>query len=108
MLVTTPTLAEKALKCILFLRSFATTDVGKKKKAGGCAIPLLRGVEGCVFLLDEHTPAIAQSRAPPLKRGIFVHAGSPLRETLRLALCREKPLFTYYSCLFSKAANLFP
>ena len=47
------------------------------KRAGGCAIPLLRGVEGCVCALcvtplhgGEHTPPTTQSTAPPLERGV--------------------------------------
>jgi hypothetical protein len=42
-------------------------------KAGACAVPLLRGVEGCVNEhAGEHTPATTLSRAPPLKRGVVV------------------------------------
>jgi hypothetical protein len=53
-----------------YLRSFANHRCGEEvKKAGDSVIPLLRGVEGCVFSLYKHTPATAQSHAPPLERG---------------------------------------
>jgi hypothetical protein len=42
-------------------------------KAAGGAVPLLRGVEGCVNEhAGEHTPATTHSNAPPLKRGVLI------------------------------------
>ena len=51
-------------------RSTLRLLVTECQKTGGCAIPLSRGVEGCVLLIHEHTPTTTQSNAPPLKRGI--------------------------------------
>jgi len=43
------------------------------KKSPGGAIPLLRGVEGCVIRhIDQHTPATAHPSARPLERGVVV------------------------------------
>jgi hypothetical protein len=37
------------------------------------AIPLLRGVEGCVIRhIEQHTPATTHPNAPPLERGVAV------------------------------------
>jgi hypothetical protein len=39
----------------------------------GGAIPLLRGVEGCVIEhIDQHTLATTHPNAPPLKRGAVI------------------------------------
>jgi len=64
-------------------------ELKKKKKPRPCAIPLLRGVEGCVTRQErrcaltrtaaKHTPATPQAGAPPLKRGVEEkrQAGAP-------------------------------
>jgi len=49
------------------------SDWKTMKKSPGGAIPLLRGVEGCVIRdIGQHTPATTHPNTPPLKRGVVV------------------------------------
>jgi len=44
----------------------------RSKRAGDCAIPLLRGVQGGVLPLREHTPATTPSLRAPSQEGILI------------------------------------
>ena len=62
--------------------SLQTIGAGKVQEEEGCAIPLLRGVEGCVLPLHEHTPPLHKP-ARPLSREEF--AGARLQRVLNMA-----------------------
>jgi hypothetical protein len=67
-------------------------------KAGASAIPLLRGVEGCVHEHGgKHTPATTHPAAPPLERGVA------LSITLPVTFARYLVLISFYKALNNRS-----